>query len=371
MLLSLTEARSQYMLPIGGKFRVIDFTLRNSINSGARTTIIYNNLDDDLDEYTNRYGPFGDTKFPSIKVITREYSDIKVSYNLILESNTEFYIIYNGDNPSIIDFTKIIKKYRSKKTGAVLFRLNMNGRPSMAYTVLVSDQKTLLNVIRTAIKQKKNAPNLFEMIINTLVNKGIAKSSFDAYYWPVRNVPEYYQLNRTIIWDQDIFNLLHSENIIKSKILSEGYAYIGRHGRIVRSFISDFCTINGTVENSIIYPGVEVGLNSVIKDSIILPFNKIGSGVRIVNSIIDERTDLNPESHYLNIENSSKIGSSEGFIKNSDFSKSLFLSITLIGKNCRISEGARIGGGCYVASSLGDEFFRTKKFLYDGMSLVQ
>ena len=68
LLLSLTESRSRYMLPIGGRFRVVDFTLRNSFTSRARTTIIYNNLDDDLEQYVDRYGPFGDMKFPPLRL---------------------------------------------------------------------------------------------------------------------------------------------------------------------------------------------------------------------------------------------------------------------------------------------------------------
>jgi glucose-1-phosphate adenylyltransferase len=371
LLLSLTESRSRYMLPIGGRFRVVDFTLRNSFTSGARTTIIYNNLDDDLEQYVDRYGPFGEMKFPPIKVVTREYSDIKVCYNLILESNTEYYIIYNGDNPSIIDFTEIIKKYKSRRTGAVLFRLNLEGRPTMAYTVLVSDQKTLLNVVKSAIKDKLSAPNLFEMIINILVNMGIARSSFNAFYWPIKNVPEYYAINREIIWNPEVFDLLYRDQIIKSQIAAGGFSHVGRLGKIVRSFVSDFCKINGTVEDSIIYPGVEIGDQTVVKNSIILPYNRIGSGARIIHSIIDERTDANPELLYLNIGNSSRIGSGDEFIKNSDFPQSLFSSITLIGKNCCIADGARIGGGCYVASGLGDAFQGSKKFLYDGTSLVR
>ncbi len=359
------------MLPFGGRFRVVDFTLRNSFTSRARTTIIYNNLDDDLEQYVDRYGPFGDMKFPPIKVITREYSDIKVCYNLILESNTEYYLVYNGDNPSIIDFPAIIKKYKARKTGAVLFRLNLDGKPSMAHTLLVSDQKTLLNVVKAAIKDKQQAPNLFEMIINIMINAGIARSSFDAYYWPIKNVPEYYDLNREIIWNQEIFGMLYREEMIKSQIAAGGMAHVGRHGKIVRSFVSDFCKINGTVENSIIYPGVEIGDHAVVKDSIILPYNRIGAGARVVRSIIDERTDLAPESNYLNVGIGCRIGSGVEFIKNSDFPQSLFSSITLIGKDCRIADNARIGGGCYVQSGLGGEFQGAKKFLYDGTSLFR
>ncbi len=371
LLLSLAESRSRYMLPIGGRFRVVDFTIRNSFTSGALKTIIYSNHDDDLEEYVDRYGPFGEMKFPPIKVVTREYSDIKVCYSLILESNTEHYVIYNGDNPSIIDFTRIIKKYKSRRTGAVLFRLNLDGKPTMAHTVLVADQKTLLGVVKSAIREKRSAPNLFEMIINILINAGIARGTYDAFYWPVKNVPEYYELNREIIWNPEIFNLLYHDQIIRSQINPGGLSHVGRHGKILNSFISDSCVINGTVERSIIYPGVEIGEHTVVKDSIILPFNRIGAGTRIVRTIIDERTDLGPEEGYLNIGNQCKIGSGDEFIKNEDFPKSLFSSITLLGKDCRVADNARIGGGCYVASGMGNEFLGTKKYLYDGTSLLR
>ncbi len=359
------------MLPVGGKFRVVDFTIGNSFTSGARTTIIYSNQNDDLENYVDRYGPFGEMKFPPIRVVIREYSDIKVCYNLILESNTEYYIIYNGDNPSIIDFTQIVKKYKGKRTGAVLFRLIMDDRPTMAYTVLVSDQKTLLSVIRSAIREKRSAPNLFEMIINILVNQGIGKSSFNALYWPIKNVPEYYELNREIVFNPGISGKLFREKVIQSKILAEDFAHVGRNGKIRHSFISDSCRINGTVENSIIFPGVEIGDQTLVSDSIILPYNRIGAGSRIVKTIIDERTDMNPENRYLNIGDSVRIGSGEDFIKNGDFPLSLFDSVTLIGKDCRIPGGVRIGGGCYAGPGMGEESFAAKKILYDGSSLVR
>jgi ADP-glucose pyrophosphorylase len=358
------------MVPLYGKFRVVDFTLRNSFISGARTTILYNNCDDELEEYVERYGPFREMKFPPIKVITREYSDISVCYKLILESNTAYYVVYNGDNPSIIDFNGIIKKYKKKRTGAMLFKLNMNGKPTMAHTVLVSDQKTLLHVVRTAIKQKKSAPNIFEMINNIMINNGIPKSNIEACYWPIKNIPEYYDLNRMIVQDHNMFDLMYGEELFKTRALPEGQAYVGRRAKVARSFISDRCTINGTVENSIIYPGVEIGEGTVVKDSIVLPNNKIGAGARIVKTIIDECTDRGPESDYLNIGDSCRIGSGEENIKNSDFPQSLFFSITLIGKNCHIAGGTRIGGGCYVSSGAGDYFSAEKKYIYDGTSLL-
>ncbi len=368
-LLSLTESQSRYMIPIGGRFRVIDFTLRNSFSSGALRTVIYNNKDDSLQEYVNKYGPFDDEKFPPIKVVSRDYSDIRVCYNIILDSNTDYYVIYNGDYPSIFDFDDLIRKYRKRKTGAVLFLLKVNGRPSMAYKVLITNQKTLLKTVNEAMDESRESPNIFEMIINTMIHSGISRGSFDGHIWPINHVPDYYNLNREIIWNDRIFSMLFREKIIQSQLKTEGYAHLGPKSSIKNSFISDFCTIHGRVENSIIYPGVEIMEDTYIRDSIILPFVKIGRGCRVIKTIIDERTDLNPETDYYNIEDICKIGTTEEHIKNSDYPKALFDSITLIGKDCRIAQGASIGGGCYVSSNQGHQFME-KKFLYNGSSLV-
>ena len=54
-LLSLAEGRSRYMLPFCGKFRVVDFILGNARQSGARRTIIYSDVEDDLTGYVNRW----------------------------------------------------------------------------------------------------------------------------------------------------------------------------------------------------------------------------------------------------------------------------------------------------------------------------
>ena len=368
-LLSLAHERSRYMLPFGGRFRVVDFTLRNSFSCGARSTILYNDRDDGLDAYVEKYGPFSDQRFPPVKVITREFSDINFCYNLVLDANTAYYIIYSGDNPCLIDFRDIMKRYNASRGGAKLFMIEMDGKPTMAYKILVADQKTLLAVVNQAIEEERKSPNIFEMLINIMINQGISRDTFSALYWPIRNVPQYYALHWEMIWDRNLSEMLFREKVIQSKITGENFAEIGKAAKVTGSFISDYCYINGHVENSVIYPGVEIGENTYIRDSIILPFVRIGAGTRIVRSIVDERTDLLPESNYLNIGEGCRVGSDGDNLKNSDFPHSLFAGITLLGRDCRIAN-ANIGGACYVAPGLGEEYFAKKKYLYDGYSVV-
>jgi glucose-1-phosphate adenylyltransferase len=368
-LLSLSGSRSKYMLPFGGKFRIVDFTISNSISSGSKRTIIYNDYKDDLENYVEKYGPFEGMRIPPIQVVSREYSNIRFCYNMIRDCNTGYYVIYNGDNPSIIDFSALIKNFRSKKKKAVLYKLKFDRRATMAYSILVTDQKRLLKAIRTAIDEGRESPNIFEMIINIMLNKGIRVGVFKARYWPLKNIPDYYYSNIEILRNPELFSLLYKGSVIETKIQTSGIARIGMNARIVNSFIFDGCEINGDVSNSIVFPGVSIGEKTIIRDSIILPFTRIGSHSKIAKTVIDE--NMSGDLQHLNIGNNCRIGSDDEKIKNSDFPKSIFKSITLIGKDCDIPDGSAIGGACYVSSGLGREYFFKRKYLDDGLSLLE
>jgi len=368
-LLSLSGSRSKYMLPFGGKFRVVDFTIANSINSKVDKTIIYSDVEDDLGEYVENYGPFEGMKFPPVRVISGEYSNIRFCYNLIMDSNTDYYIIYNGDNPSIIDFSELVRNFKSRRKTAVLYKLRFAKKATMAYTILIANQKKILEVVNAAIDEGRESPNMFEMIINMMLNRRIDISVFDVQYWPLSNIPDYYFSNIEVLRNPDIFAFLYRGERVATKIQTSGIARIGMNARIVNSFISDGCEINGEVLNSIVFPGVRIGDWTVIRDSIILPYVRIGSRSNIAKTVIDE--NLNREVEHLNIGNNCRVGSDGDQIKNNDFPRSIFKSITLIGKDCDIPDSSAIGSACYVSSGLGRDYFFKRKHLYDGLSVTE
>ncbi|HDP79687.1 MAG TPA: hypothetical protein ENN21_02455 [Spirochaetes bacterium] len=375
VLLSLADGRSRYMIPFGGRFRIVDFTIRNSTAAGASRTIIYSNIEDRLGEYVDHYGPFKGKHFPAIKVVSRNFSDIRLCYNLIMDSNSDFYIIYNGDHPSIIDFKDLVERYRRKRAQSLLFTLKMGGKGSMAYPILITRQKSLLAVVNQAIDENRDSPNLFEMIINILINTGIARETLSLHYWPLKSVPDYYHYNMELMKSKKLATFVFGDGAMKSFIGEPSIARVGRYAKINNSFISEGCDINGTVQNSIIFPGVVIGEKALVKDSIILPGVRIGAASRVLMSVVDERTAPPGEGEEdggpPTVGERCYVGSDQAQLKNNDFPKSIHKSITLLGRDCVIPDGSHIGAACYVAPGLGGEYFAKKKYLYDGLSLVE
>jgi ADP-glucose pyrophosphorylase len=368
-LLSLADDRSRYMLPFGGRYRVVDFTIRNSVASGAEGTIIFDNYEDNLIQYVEDYSTeSGNADLHRISVYQFNTSDMKSVLNIISKTETSYFVLYNGDNPSIINMADVFNKFKLSRKRSLLIKLRINGRATMAYKVVICDKKTLISHIKKAIRDKSRSLNLFETVINSLIHKGIGTTTLDAFYWTINSVTEYYFLNREIIWNTEISAALSKDRFIKSNIKMNRFALLDEKGSIKKSFISDHCYINGKVENSIIFPGVDIEEGSVITDSIILPFVKIGPGARITNSIIDESTITDNDRYNAGI--NCRIGNEEKYMKNNDFPEVLNSSITLIGKNNYVKENGIIGAACYITSGKAEQYFTERARLNDGDSVL-
>lgn len=55
-----------------------------------------------------------------------------------------------------------------------------------------------------------------------------------------------------------------------------------------KSLINEGCQIYGSVENSVLFPGVVIGRNSVVKDSVLMSDTVIGENVTVERTIMGE-----------------------------------------------------------------------------------
>lgn len=369
-LLSLTDLRSRYMVPFASRFRVADFVLRNATAAGAKKTFIFSNVLDDLGHYVENHPQYRSDEQVKMKVVLESSFSLSQCAKMIMENPTQHYIIYNGDSPCLIDFEPALLAFKAKKKNALLYMLNFDGKPSMSRTALICDRKSLQSVINAALKEKVHSPNIFEMIINRFIIKGIKRATMDAFCRPLQNIPDYYNATFEAFRDSAVWNTVFGDELLKSGIQVARYAMIGPCADIRRSYISEGCEVHGTVEDSILFPGVYVGEKAVIRRSIVLPYGRIGHGAHIDKSIIDEFTDNRREDYPFSIMPDSWIGTGEEGLKNAQFPDSLSDSITLIGKNCALPEGLRTGSACYISSGVGESFFQKTKIIDDGISIV-
>lgn len=368
-LLSLNDLRSRYMIPVAGKYRIVDFVIRNSLHCDAARTVIFSDVFDDLNYYIDSHPVKND--FPKNDVTSVLSSPLTVDdiSEIIGENETKLYVFYNGDNPGLIDFNKLLNLYSKTRGSTILFKLKINGKATMAHTVLVTDKRSFLGVLKQAKKEKLEAPNTFEMIMNMIVNKGVKNAVYNATFWPINSVYDYYKTNMYLCKDETMNDSLYEDDKLMRGTKVEQPAQIRVYADIKESFISDGCIINGKVENCILFPGVIIGEKAVVKDSILLPYVAVDAGTRIENTVIDEFSDYNQSDVLFNIGRGCKIGTNLKGAKNYDFPKSLYDGLSLIGKNCIIPMDITIGGGCFIASGSSGKIFSKNKTIHSGETL--
>ena len=104
--------------------------------------------------------------------------------------------------------------------------------------------------------------------------------------------------------------------------------HVGDNAHIQNSMISDGCNVDGSLEFSIIFSGVQIGEGAVVNSSIIMPGTIIEAGAHVEFSIISENTVIGKNA---------KIGANPTEFENRDD-----WGITVIGDGLKIGEGVVI-----------------------------
>ena len=83
-----------------------------------------------------------------------------------------------------------------------------------------------------------------------------------------------------------------------TKVKDSAPTKYGANAVIKNSLIADGCTIEGTVENSIILRGVKIGRGTVVKNSILMQGTITGENV-LVNAMITDKSVVIKDKRVL------------------------------------------------------------------------
>ena len=183
---------------------------------------------------------------------------------------------------------------------------------------------------------KKSANDFGKNIIPNMLKAGCGMYaySFFGYWKDVGTVTSLWEANMDLLGDKPAFDL----NDMSFKIYSRNDplppSYIGDTGKFVNSVMTTGCEIYGTVINSVIGEGVTVMAGAVVENSVVMRGSVIGKGVKMNYGMVDE---------HVTIGDKAVIGDSE----------SDKYHITLIGRNTRIPNGAKLKSGEIVENNGG------------------
>jgi len=400
----LTKTMAKPAVLYGGKYRIIDFSLSNCLNSGIDTVGVLTQYQPlRLNSHIGIGKPWDMDRInggvtilsPFLKEDTGEW--YKGTANAVCQNidyvdklNPKYVVILSGDHIYKMDYSGMLefhKKNNSEVTISVfnvpfeeasrygIMNTHENGKvyefeekPQNPKSTLASMGVYIFNwdILREyLLKDNGNAEsqndfgkNIIPMMLKD--ERSMWAYRFSGYWKDVGTIQAFWESNMDLIKRVPDFNLFdHAWRIYTPNPVKPAH-YIGSTGSVKKSIAAEGCMIYGSVRNSVVFPGVFIGEGAVIEDSIVMSDSTIGKGTFIKQSIIGEKVAVGDNVKIGigdNVPNELKPG-----IYNS--------GITVVGEKACIPDGAEIGKNVVVGMDVGYEDFSSLNII-SGKSVMK
>jgi glucose-1-phosphate adenylyltransferase len=149
-----------------------------------------------------------------------------------------------------------------------------------------------------------------------------------------------------LLADQPPLDLLDREWIIHTRSEERPPVNIRTGATVNQSLITDGCVVEGSVEYSVLSPGVRVGRGAVVRYSIIMGDATIEAGAMVDRCIIDKNVVIG---------RGASVGYGSDYTPNNEMQ--LTTGLTVIGKNTIIPPNLKVGRNVIVGSDLMDDAY--------------
>ena len=339
---TLTEVRTSASIPVGGRYRQIDFVLSSMANSGIKhigiiTMYNYQSLMDHLgscQEWDLNLDHYGVCMIPPYSTghngAYRGKLEALQNALPVLESGNQEYVVLADTNiMAAVDFRKVVEAHiasgcnvtmvgkRGIADGKMLCHfavkedengvasaMSCNYTAPADYTVsmgmFVMKRKQLIETIRELVPhgyyhfERDFLMNIFktgQLKLNVYPFEGVALSN---------DTVEAYYANNMKLLDSDIRRgLFKGEVPIYTKVRDEVPTLYGMNCEIANCIVADGCRLNGYVENSVIFREVKVEEGAEVKDSITMQGSVIEKGASIQYTILDKNVTIKSGTKLL------------------------------------------------------------------------
>ncbi len=379
----LSQERAKPAVPFGGKYRIIDFTLSNCVNSDIDDVVVltqYNprSLNDhiglgrpwDLDRsrggvkllqpYISRsrvaewYGGTADAVLRNLDVLEHYPADV--------------ILVLAGDHIYKMDYQPFVAAHRRRRADVTIAvrRVPLAEAPRMGILALDENDR----VVDWQEKPKQPKSDLASMGVYVFSKKTLRRwlsedrvdfgshvipamlaadarvfgYRYSGYWQDVGTIQSFWETNMALLDDDPELDLYDKEWVVHTRSEERAPATVGSTAQVHRSLISHGCVIAGTVVNSVLSPGVRVDVGAVVRDSIVMFDSVIRSGAVVDRSILDKEVVVGPgaivgDGPFPDRPNKQEPGR-------------LNTGITVIGKRAVVPRGVRIGRNVRIAADV-------------------
>jgi ADP-glucose pyrophosphorylase len=205
--------------------------------------------------------------------------------------------------------------------------------------IYIFNRDVLLDLLR-----KNNDANLDfgkHLIPRSVGNRRMYAFSFEGYWRDVGTYDAYLEANLelTQTYSPDVLDMYDPSWKFYTRSEDLPAVKVSRTASIKKALLSNGAIISGTVERSVLSPGVIIHGGATVINSVLLNGVRVREGAYIENCIIDKNCDIGVNA---------RIGVGDDYTPNHDKPDVLFSGITVLAKRVVIPNDAVIGKNCRI-----------------------
>jgi glucose-1-phosphate adenylyltransferase len=376
----LSDKRSKPAVPFAGKYKIIDFTLSNCVNSGIYDVAILTQYrPHSLNAHIGIGKPWDLDRQRGGVHLRQPYQGSSAdldwyrgtadavyrNLDFIQGTNPDLVLILSGDHIYKMDYRPMLAYHRDKGADLTIGVMEVPLEETDRFGIMTVNRNMRITEFHEKPKNRDKGTlasmgiYVFntEMLVQRL-SEGTPESPridfgkdvipamisqdkvyaypFEGYWVDVGTIQSYWETNLALTeaGHENSLNLHDPNWVIHTRSEERPPVKLGPQAQVFNSLISNGCVIRGRVERSVLSPGVYVSPGAVVRESVIINDTWIGPGAIIDRAIIDENVVIGAGT---------KLGFGEDMSPNREMPDRLNTGITVVGSGSHVPGGLTIG----------------------------
>lgn len=328
----LTHNQAKPAVPFGGRYRIIDFTLSNCVNSGVKNIGVITQYQPlNLNAHIGNGASWGLDDLNAGVTILQPYSNnegskwfegtahaIYQNIGYIDQMDPEYILILSGDHIYKMDYEAMLDQHKETGASLTVAVIDVPWNEAPRFGIMnTDDNNRIIDFEEKPAEPKSNHASmgiyifnwkrLREVLVNSFTRnqdmvdfgknvipyylksgESVFAYNFKGYWKDVGTIDSLWHANMEFLDENNELNLQDRTWRIYSRNPIAPPQIIAETAEIKDAMIVDGSYIAGKVDHSILSANVRIQTSSVVTDSVIMPGAKIGKNVTIHRAIIGE-----------------------------------------------------------------------------------
>ena len=351
----LTQNIAKPAVPFGGRYRIIDFTLSNCVNSGIKNIGVVTQYQPlILNDHIGNGASWGLDGLDSGATILQPYSNnegskwfegtahaIYQNIDYIDSMDPEYLLVLSGDHIYKMDYEDMLSKHKKNNAALSVAVIDVPWEEASRFGIMNTDKNDRLiefeekpenpksnhasmgiyiftwarlrEVLLNGFKKDVDMYDFGKNVIPFYIKSGdnVHAYHFEGYWKDVGTIDSLWTTNMEFIDNVGDLNVRDKSWPIYSKNPIAPPQFITSAANVKNSMIVDGCFISGEIDHSILAANVQVKEGSVVKDSVVMTGASIGKNVTIKRAIIGENAIIGDGAVIDGKEEIAVVGNSE------------------------------------------------------------